>query len=144
MQRKAMTSAVWYGAAQRIIIAGNNGTSTGEGSEPANGNSHTLGLPIAPTSVLETLDPATGAVLWERQLPAWVWAPITIANGVGFVSVDREIQAFDVATGKKLWSMQTSGTIASGAAIAGGRIYFGSGLGYIGTTVDTTLHAVAP
>ena len=129
---------------QRTIIAANNGASTGEGSEPANGNSHTLGLPIATTSVLEALDPATGAVLWERQLPAWVWAPITIANGVGFVSADREIQAFDVATSKKLWSMQTAGTIASGAAIAGGRIYFGSGLGYIGTTVDTTLHAVTP
>lgn len=82
-------------------------------------------------------------MLWERQLPAWVWAPITVTYGVGFVSADSEIQAFDTATGAKLFSLKTSGTIASGASIAGGRVYFGSGLGYIGTTFDNTLHALA-
>ncbi len=120
---------------ERILLAGNNGTSTGPGSVEANGLSNTLGLPIAQTSVLEALDPATGDVIWERQLPAWVWAPITVADGVGFVSADREIQAFDVKTGRELWTMNTDGTISSGAAIADGRVYFGSGLGYFGTKV---------
>jgi polyvinyl alcohol dehydrogenase (cytochrome) len=127
---------------QRLLVAGNNGTSTGPGSEAANGNSNPIGLPIARTSVLEALDPATGDVIWERQLPAWVWAPITVTGGVGFVSVDRELQAFNTATGERLWTMATAGTIASGAAIVDGRVYFGSGVAYLGTKVDDTLHAL--
>lgn len=128
---------------RRLLVAGNNGDSIGPGSEPANGNSNPIGLPIARTSVLEALDPADGAVIWERQLPAWVWAPITVANGVGFVSADRELQAFDLASGEKLWTMQTEGTIASGAAIADGHLYFGSGIGYLGTKFDNVFHTVA-
>jgi polyvinyl alcohol dehydrogenase (cytochrome) len=128
---------------ERIIVAGNNGTSSGPGSEPANGNSHPLAAATTPTSVLMAMNPADGSVLWERQLPAWVWAPITLANGVGFVAADRQMQAFDVATGAKLFSMETDGTISSGAAIAGGRVYFGSGIAYLGTKPDTTFHALA-
>ncbi len=120
---------------QRIIIAGNTGKSTGAGSEPSAKGSA--------TSALMALNPANGDVLWERQLPAWVWAPITIANGVGFVSADSEIQAFDVATGAILYRLKTAGTIASGAAIADGHVIFGSGLAYLGTTNDNTLHALA-
>src|SRR5207237_6322591 len=78
---------------ERIIVAGNNGTSSAEGSEPANGNSHPLAAATTPTSVLMAMNPADGRVLWERQLPAWVWAPITLANGVGFVPADRQLQA---------------------------------------------------
>src|SRR5205814_1900911 len=107
---------------ERLIVTGNNGTSSGPGSEPANGNSKSIGGANTLTSVLMALDPADGDVLWERQLPAWDWAPITLAGSVGFVAADRELQAFDTATGAKLWSMQTEGTIASGAAIAGCRI----------------------
>ena len=127
----------------RIIVAGNNGTSSGPGSEPANGNSHPLAAATTPTSVLMAMNPADGSVEWERQLPAWVWAPITLANGVGFVAADRQIQAFDVTTGAKLFSMDTEGTIASGAAIVDGRVYFGSGVAYLGTKADTTLHVLA-
>lgn len=128
---------------ERIIVAGNNGTSTGAGSEPANGNSKPLGGANITAAVLLAMDPADGHVLWERQLPAWVWAPITLAGGVGFVAADREMQAFDAATGVKLWSMQTDGTIASGAAIAQGHVVFGSGVPYLGTKNDTILHALA-
>lgn len=128
---------------ERIIVAGNNGTSTGPGSEPANGNSVPLGGATNATSVLMAMSPADGSVLWERQLPAWAWAPITIANGVGFVSADRDLQAFDVATGAMLYEFHTSGTIASGAAIAGGRVYFGSGLAYLATEPDNHFHVLA-
>ena len=65
---------------ERIVVAGNNGTSSGPGSEPSNGASRPLGGANTTTSVLMAMDPATGDVLWERQLPAWVWAPITLAT----------------------------------------------------------------
>ena len=89
------------------------------------------------------LDPADGSIIWERQLPAWVWAPITIANGVGYVSTESIMQAFDIETGEKLFTFQTGGTITSGVAIADGRAYFGSGLVYYTTTPNTTFHALA-
>lgn len=127
---------------ERIIVAGNNATSDGPGSEPANGESEPLGAADTPTSVLMAMDPADGSVLWERQLPAWVWAPITLANGVGYVSAERAFQAFDVATGEKLFELDAEGTIASGAAVAGGRAVFGSGLAYFGTTPGRTLYAL--
>lgn len=129
---------------ERIIIAGNNGTSDAPGGEPANGESETgLGGATVGTSVLTALDPSDGAVLWERQLPAWVWAPITLAGGAGFVSAESELQAFDTATGEKLFSFKTNGTITSGAAVAGGRVFFGSGLAYFRTTQDQAFYALA-
>jgi polyvinyl alcohol dehydrogenase (cytochrome) len=126
---------------ERIIVAGNNGTSDGPGSEASNGRSRGPGAPVT-TSVLMAMDPATGDVLWERQLPAWVWGPITIAGDVGFVSADNTVQAFDVTTGEKLAQIETEGTIASGASIADGRVYFGSGLAYFGTTNGTKVYAL--
>ncbi|MGB2694581.1 MAG: PQQ-binding-like beta-propeller repeat protein [Dehalococcoidia bacterium] len=127
---------------ERLIMAGNNATSDAPGGEPANGESEPLGAASIPTSVLTALNPADGTVAWERQLPAWVWAPVTLANGVGFVSAESELQAFDVATGEKLFSFDTNGTIASGAAIANGRVYFGSGVPYFLTTPDNTFYAL--
>jgi polyvinyl alcohol dehydrogenase (cytochrome) len=126
---------------ERIIVAGNNGTSEGPGSEPSNGRSRGIAAPVT-TSVLMAMDPATGDVFWERQLPAWVWGPITIAGDVGLVCADNTIQAFDVRTGEKLAQIETEGTIASGASIAGGRVYFGSGLAYLGTTNGTKVYAL--
>ena len=128
---------------ERIILAGNNATSDAPGGEPASGESEPLGGANVPTSVLMALDPADGSIVWERQLPAWVWAPITIANGVGFVSAESELQAFNTSTGEKLFSLDAEGTIASGAAIAGGRVFFGSGLAYFNTTPGDVFRALA-
>jgi polyvinyl alcohol dehydrogenase (cytochrome) len=128
---------------ERIIVAGNNAESDGPGSEPANGESEAGASAELGTSVLMAMDPADGSIIWERQLPAWVWAPITIANGVGYVSTESQLQAFDVETGEKLFTFQTGGTITSGAAIADGQVYFGSGLVYYTTTPNTTFHALA-
>ena len=127
---------------ERIIVVGNNGESDDPGSEPANGESEGGAARGVGTSVLMAMDPADGSIIWERQLPAWVWAPITIANGVGYVSAESELQAFDVETGQKLFTFQTGGTITSGAAVADGQVYFGSGLAYFTTTPNTTLHAL--
>ena len=116
---------------ERIIVAGNNGPG---GAAPPAG---TEGL-----SVLMAMDPATGDVLWQRRLDEWVWAPITIADGVGFVAVDVELQAFDTETGEQLFSLDTEGTISSAPVVAGRRVYFGSGLSYISTTRGKTVYAL--
>jgi polyvinyl alcohol dehydrogenase (cytochrome) len=104
---------------RRIVVAGNNGPSP---KRP----------PDAPASVLTALDPATGEILWQRDLPGWVWAPITLGKGVGFVATGTDVQAFDVRTGKELATFSTEGTISSAPVAVGGRVYFGSGLSYFG------------
>lgn len=112
---------------QYILAAGSTGRSTAPGSEePPPGSNR--------RSRLVALDPATGGVVWERQLPGWVWAPITSANGVGYVAVDNTIQAFDTQTGQKLYSFETPGTISCAPVAAEGRLHFGSGISYILTT----------
>ncbi|HMJ12065.1 MAG TPA: PQQ-binding-like beta-propeller repeat protein, partial [Polyangiaceae bacterium] len=130
---------------ERILVAGNVATSTGPGSEPYNGesNPNTTPKPTPGTAVLAALDPGTGAVLWERQLPAWSWAPITIANGVGFVAYETQLQAFDVRTGTKLFNYKAPGTITSAPAVANGAVYFGSGLSYYGGHPGQTLQALS-
>jgi polyvinyl alcohol dehydrogenase (cytochrome) len=124
---------------QRILVVGNRGTSIGPGSEPANGES-----PGATgTAVLMALNTANGTIAWERQLPAWTWAPITVANGVGFVAYETALQAFNTQTGAKLFDYKTNGTITSAPIVANGRVHFGSGLTYILGKPDQTLHALS-
>jgi outer membrane protein assembly factor BamB len=134
-----MNAAAFDG--QNIVLAGNRGSSNGPGSEPSNGESSNLTSP--PTSVLEALNASNGNVVWERQLPAWVWAPITVANGIGFVAYEKSMQAFDVRNGAKLFTYRTKGTISSSPVVVNGTVYFGSGLSYIATHADQTLHALA-
>ena len=93
--------------------------------------------------VLFALDPGTGDILWERALQGWVWAPITVANGVGIVASDTDLHAFDPATGADLFVFPTEGTIACGASIVNGRVHFGSGMQHIVGTVDRKLYVLA-
>jgi len=113
---------------ERIIVAGNNGP---PGPGPADDRPRTGEVG---TAVLVALDPATGEIVWQQPLDNYVWAPITLADGVGFVAVDRQLRAFATRTGEELFRLETVGTISSAPAIAGDRIYFGSGLGYFPPT----------
>lgn len=92
---------------------------------------------------LFALDPADGAILWQRPLPGWVWAPITIANGVGVVASDTDLYGFDTETGADLFVFATAGTIAGGASIVGGRVHVGSGMQHIVGTAGRMLHVLA-
>ncbi|MFM7142316.1 MAG: PQQ-binding-like beta-propeller repeat protein [Alphaproteobacteria bacterium] len=94
-------------------------------------------------ATLVAMDPATGAYAWERELASWVWAPITVANGVGFVAVDTTLQAFDTATGRELFSFPTDGTIASAPTVAEGRVHFGAGLSYFVGKPGRMLHVLS-
>jgi polyvinyl alcohol dehydrogenase (cytochrome) len=115
-----------------IIVAGNNGPGR---RRPPEG---------APRSVLMAMDPATGRVKWQRELPGFVWAPITLGRRVGFVAPDDSVQAFDTRTGKELFSFATEGTVSSTPVIVGDRVYFGSGISYIGTKPGKAFYALEP
>lgn len=93
--------------------------------------------------VLFALNPSDGAILWERPLPGWVWAPITTANGVGFVASDTDLYAFETETGADLFVFSTEGTIACGASIVDGRVHFGSGMQHIVGTASRKFHVLA-
>ena len=72
-----------------------------------------------------------------------MWAPITLADGVAFVGVERELRAFDTKSGKQVFDHQTEGTMTSAPAIVGCRVYFGSGLSYLPPTKSSrTVYAL--
>ncbi|HMJ12208.1 MAG TPA: PQQ-binding-like beta-propeller repeat protein, partial [Polyangiaceae bacterium] len=124
---------------RNVIVAANRASSTAPGSEPPNGESFAQ---QPNTAVVFALNPGDGSVVWERQIPAWVWAPLTIANGIGFVAFENQLQAFNVATGAKLFNYTTNGTITSAPVVADGAVFFGSGLSYFVGKSDRTLHSL--
>jgi polyvinyl alcohol dehydrogenase (cytochrome) len=119
---------------ERIVVAGSTGTSESPGSEPSKDGEQ--------RARLAALDPVSGDFLWDRQIRAWVWAPLTIANGVAFVAVDTDLDAVDAATGERLFTFATDGTITSAPAIVDGRVYFGSGISYFVGENDNTFYAL--
>jgi len=94
-------------------------------------------------SKLVALDPATGTILWQTKVGHWVWGPVTVTNGVAFVPTWTVLRAYDTTNGEELFAFETPGTITSGAAIADGRIYFGSGMAYIVGERESTLYALS-
>jgi polyvinyl alcohol dehydrogenase (cytochrome) len=122
-------NGAWTG--KYLLWAGN-----GAESDAPNGDEHTSDTN---PSVLFAIDPATGDIVWERQLNGVVMAPITVANGVGFVGADQQLQAFDIETGHVLLRVDVEGTIACAPTIANGRVAFGSGMSWLFGTNGSTL-----
>lgn len=118
---------------ERLILQCNNGKSTAPGSEPANGDDG------GSTSAIFALVPDTLDILWERQVGAHIWTPITIANGVGYFGLNTRLEAFNTETGARLFQYQVAGTIGSGITVSNGRIFFGSGMSWILTKTDGKL-----
>jgi len=109
------------------------------GSESGNGESA-----IDPkTSVMFALEPLTLDIVWQRQLPAWVWSPMTLANGLGFLGAETLLEAIDTSDGSKLFEFKTDGTIVGAPVVNNGRLYFASGLTYYFGHPDEKLHALA-
>jgi hypothetical protein len=119
-----------------LYTVNNMSTSDAPGSEPMNTDS---GSP----SVLFALDPLTLDIVWERQLPAWVWNPMTIVNGIGFVAPETHLEAVDLSDGTKLWDVQAKGTFIGAPVVNNGRVYIASGLSYYFGHPDDKLHVYA-
>lgn len=85
----------------------------------------------APTnaSKIFALDPATGDIVWtSTELTGKVFGPVGAVPGVAFVGTDANtMYAFDVGTGKQLWSFDAPGKIGGGPSIVGGHVYWGYG-----------------
>ena len=119
-----------------LYTVNNQSTSYASGAEAANGDSLT-------PSVMFALDPLTLDVEWEHQLPAWVWAPMTLVNGMSFVGAETHLEAIDTNEGSKLFDFKVAGTIIGAPVVNNGRVYFPSGLSYYFGHPDDKLHALA-
>jgi polyvinyl alcohol dehydrogenase (cytochrome) len=83
------------------------------------------------------IDAVTGALQWQTRPPHGGAAsgPVTTANGVVFgCSLDPAgyMYALDGATGHVLWEFASGGSCLSGAAIADGMVFWGSGYSNFG------------
>ena len=92
---------------------------------------------------LFALDARTGNIAWQVPLPAVAWGPITLANGVGIVPTGNQIRVFNTDDGGTLFEFTAAATVGSGVAIANGRIFFGAGVNWTGTTPGDAFYAFA-
>jgi polyvinyl alcohol dehydrogenase (cytochrome) len=112
----------------------------------ANSNSVPWTLPNGTTTtegIWSGIDAVTGQVLWQTTPPfggvpfgGGSSGPVTTANGVVFgcaLDFQGHMYALDGATGAILWRFASGGSCLSGAAIAHGRLYWGSGYSLFGT-----------
>jgi len=139
------------GAVRWVTQAGPGGTAGGlqwgsaiDGTRvyTANANSNLVPwtLPngqVTVDGVWSALDAATGQVLWQAVPPfgGATSGPVTTTNGVLFgCSLDAtgHMYALNAATGAVLWQFASGGSCLSGAAIAGGNVFWGSGYSNFG------------
>ncbi|HEY7812410.1 MAG TPA: PQQ-binding-like beta-propeller repeat protein [Nakamurella sp.] len=82
------------------------------------------------------LDAATGRVLWQVADPqkAADLGYVSTANGLVYAgstaSSGDDMYVLNAATGTILWRFASGGPVVSGAAIAGGTVYWGSGYSF--------------
>ena len=89
------------------------------------------------------LDPATGAILWQKADPngAIDLGPLAVADGVLYApsmglgaaaATSPTMFALDAATGATLWSYVAGSSVNAGAVISGEVVYWGSGYAHLG------------
>jgi polyvinyl alcohol dehydrogenase (cytochrome) len=86
------------------------------------------------------LDPATGAILWQKPDPSGSIAlgPLTVADGVVYApsmagsATAPTMLALDAATGQTVWSFAAGSSVNAGATIVNGVVYWGSGYAHLG------------
>jgi polyvinyl alcohol dehydrogenase (cytochrome) len=93
------------------------------------------------------LNPATGAILWQKADPngSVDLGPLSVANGVVYAGsmaaaslyvpgspTEPSMFALDAATGNTLWSFAAGSSVNDGATIVNGVVYWGSGYSHLG------------
>jgi outer membrane protein assembly factor BamB len=66
---------------------------------------------------------ANGERVWFRSLASTVLAPVTVVNGLVFVSTLSGLMALDASTGESLWDDGGAGTLYSQPVVANGTVY---------------------
>ena len=69
------------------------------------------------------LNPDTGEVLWEQDLGGTVIAPVTVANGLVYVSSTVGLLVFNGQTGEVVWDDGGYGLLYSQTVVQDGTIY---------------------
>jgi polyvinyl alcohol dehydrogenase (cytochrome) len=98
------------------------------------------------------LDPATGAILWQKAHPngAMDLGPLAVANGVVYAPsmagapTAPTMFALDGATGNTIWSFAAGSSVNAGATIAENTVFWGSGYSHLpipGMTGNTKFYA---
>jgi polyvinyl alcohol dehydrogenase (cytochrome) len=107
------------------------------------------GIPYAAGSAgsWAALDPATGAILWQKADPngGFDIGPMAVANGVVYAdsmggrysAVAQTMLALDSSTGETLWSFSAGSSVNAGATIVDGTVYWGSGYGHMGAALGS-------
>jgi polyvinyl alcohol dehydrogenase (cytochrome) len=114
----------------------------GERIYVAIGNSNHQQSAVGTAGSWSALDPTTGEILWQIPDPngAEDIGPMTVANGVVYApstgaanpASTPNMFALNAATGEVLWSFPSGGSVAAGAVVVNGTVYWGSGYGRVG------------
>jgi len=104
--------------------------------------SNLYGIPYAAGSAgsWSALDPATGAILWQRADPngSIALGPVTVGNGVVYgesmfgTPGANTMLAMDATTGNVLWSFAPGSSVIAGATLVQNTVYWGSGYAHFG------------
>lgn len=104
--------------------------------------SNLYGIPYAAGNAgsWSALDPATGAILWQRADPngSIALGPVTVANGVVYgesmssTAGGNTMLALDAATGNVLWNFAPGSSVIAGATVVQDTVYWGSGYAHFG------------
>jgi outer membrane protein assembly factor BamB len=88
-------------------------------------NPAALASPADPShrSTTFALDAATGAVLWQREMPGATFGALAVANGVVYQpTVPGVLYALDGVDGDILWSAEPGGDMGGGVSIVSGHV----------------------
>jgi polyvinyl alcohol dehydrogenase (cytochrome) len=114
-----------------------------------------FGIPYAAGSAgsWAALDPATGAILWQKADPngSVDLGPMAVANGVVYAASMGDYDfgsgtgsrtaptmlALDAASGNTLWSFAAGSSVIAGATVVNGNVYWGSGYAHLGIPAFT-------
>jgi len=85
-------------------------------------------------SVTAALHAYTGEIVWWRHNDHMNRAPVCVANGVFYQSLENgSLEAYDAETGKQLWQSSIPSTSRGGIVIANGNLYTANGEGGLPT-----------